>query len=83
MKKYKFEYYYSNKSVPYRLNELSNQDITKRCLFWDSGTRMGENLIKNGKVHGMLKKWAYSSRNYEFRNFKKDKIKGIEINFEL
>lgn len=85
MKRYKIEYWNSDKSKPARLAEISKSGKRNgaRIPFFVDGRKHWQDHWKNGRMNGLEKEWCWTNpQNWLSKNWKKGKKQGIKINFE-
>lgn len=86
MKRYRVNYYFNSyKSKIVYLTELSKTEKRDgvRISFWEDGRKCWQDNWKNGLLNGIIKECKYNdSKNWTFRNYKKAKRQGIQIQFK-
>lgn len=84
MKRYKVKYFLGDRSSPSSIIELSKSEKKDgvRILLLFGGKKTSQSKYKNDLLNGFYILYWHSSANYTLRNWKKDKMQGINIYFK-
>lgn len=84
MKRYKVDYWDTNKSKPYFLTELykSGKWNGNTASLTLNGKKTWQCKYKNDLIHGLYKEWKINLRNIDLQNWKKNTPQGIQIVFK-
>lgn len=77
-------YHDKKKEKPLIINAVSkfNMPNGEKICFFSDGNKIWHVLYKNGSKNGISKQ-TYGGKNWFFENYKKGKLKGIDVKFKL
>lgn len=83
MRKYKIQYFFGNRSIPYYIAQLSKSEKLDglRISFSPKGWVLLQDSWNKDFANGIDKEWKYNSENHVFSNWKKHKLQGVNISF--